>query len=179
MSFATKTLSGSKAEQYAQLAAQARALIHGEPDRIAALVDRVARAGIRTLVLTVDTAVLANRENNLRSGFSTPLRETAIRSAVENAEDDDAAAEASLRELGLSENDTVVGISASGRTPYVVGGLTYARSVGAFTAAIASNAGSDIGAAAEVAIEVVTGPELNNRYCKPLRTMFQPLSWPK
>jgi N-acetylmuramic acid 6-phosphate etherase len=78
---------------------------------------------------------------------------------VENAEDDDAAAEASLRELGLSENDTVVGISASGRTPYVVGGLAYARSVGAFTAAIASNAGSDIGAAAEVAIEVVTGPE--------------------
>ncbi len=71
--------------------------------------------------------------------------ETAIRSAVENAEDDDVAAEASLRELGLSENDTVVGISASGRTPYVVGGLTYARSVGAFTAAIASNAGSDIG----------------------------------
>jgi N-acetylmuramic acid 6-phosphate etherase len=85
--------------------------------------------------------------------------ETAIRSAVENAEDDPEAAEASLRELRLSANDTVVGISASGRTPYVVGGLTYARSVGAFTAAIASNADSEIGAAAEIAIEVVTGPE--------------------
>lgn len=85
--------------------------------------------------------------------------ETAIRSAVENAEDDESAAGESLRELGLSADDTVVGISASGRTPYVVGGLNYARSVGAFTAAIASNADSEIGAVAEVAIEVVTGPE--------------------
>lgn len=85
--------------------------------------------------------------------------ETAIRSAVENAEDDDEAAGVSLRELGLSERDTVVGISASGRTPYVVGGLEYARSIGALTVAIASNAGSAIGAAAEIAIEVVTGPE--------------------
>ncbi|MCE7481373.1 MULTISPECIES: N-acetylmuramic acid 6-phosphate etherase [Microbacterium] len=85
--------------------------------------------------------------------------ETAIRSAVENAEDDADAAEASLRALELSERDTVVGISASGRTPYVIGGLDYARSVGALTAAIASNADSAIGAAAEIAIEVVTGPE--------------------
>ncbi|MCP6646565.1 SIS domain-containing protein, partial [Klebsiella pneumoniae] len=51
------------------------------------------------------------------------------------------------------------GISASGRTPYVVGGLTFARAAGALTVAIASNAGSAIGAAAEIAIEVVTGPE--------------------
>ncbi|GAB3630913.1 N-acetylmuramic acid 6-phosphate etherase [Microbacterium shaanxiense] len=85
--------------------------------------------------------------------------ETAIRSAVENAEDDADAAEASLRALELSERDTVVGISASGRTPYVIGGLDYARSVGALTAAIASNADSAIGTAAEIAIEVVTGPE--------------------
>lgn len=51
-----------------------QAYLPGEPDKIAALVDRVAQAGIGTLVLTVDTAVLANRENNIRSGFSTPLR---------------------------------------------------------------------------------------------------------
>lgn len=51
-----------------------QAYLPGEPDRIAGLVERVARAGIGTLVLTVDTAVLANRENNIRSGFSTPLR---------------------------------------------------------------------------------------------------------
>ncbi|MBP1852759.1 alpha-hydroxy acid oxidase [Rhizobium halophytocola] len=51
-----------------------QAYLPGEDDRIRALVDRVARAGFKTLVLTADTAVLANRENNLRAGFSTPLR---------------------------------------------------------------------------------------------------------
>lgn len=85
--------------------------------------------------------------------------ETAIRSAVENAEDDEHAAEASLRELRLTADDTVVGISASGRTPYVVGGLVFARGVGALTVAIASNAGSEIGSVADIAIEVITGPE--------------------
>lgn len=85
--------------------------------------------------------------------------ETAIRAAVENAEDDDEAAAASLREIGLTADDTVVGISASGRTPYVVGGLGFARATGALTVAIASNAASEIGAIADIAIEVVTGPE--------------------
>lgn len=85
--------------------------------------------------------------------------ETAIRSAVENAEDDADAAEQSLREIGFAALDTVVGISASGRTPYVVGGLQHARRVGALTVAIASNRDSDIGAAADIPIEVVTGPE--------------------
>lgn len=70
--------------------------------------------------------------------------ETAIRSAVENAEDDAEAAGLSLREIGLTERDTVVGISASGRTPYVVGGLEFARGVGALTVAIASNSASEL-----------------------------------
>ncbi|WP_376100506.1 alpha-hydroxy acid oxidase [Roseomonas sp. CCTCC AB2023176] len=51
-----------------------QAYLPGEPDRIAALVGRVADAGYRTLVLTVDTTTLGNRENNIRTGFSTPLR---------------------------------------------------------------------------------------------------------
>lgn len=85
--------------------------------------------------------------------------ETAIRSAVENAEDDEEAAALSLGELGLTEHDTVVGISASGRTPYVTGGLLFARSRGALTVAIASNSSSAIGAASDIAIEIVTGPE--------------------
>lgn len=55
-------------------AAWFQAYLPGEPDRIAALIERVQRAGFRTLMLTVDTAVLANRENNVRAGFSTPLR---------------------------------------------------------------------------------------------------------
>lgn len=51
-----------------------QAYLPGESERIDALVDRVAAAGFKTLVLTVDTAALANRENNVRAGFSTPLR---------------------------------------------------------------------------------------------------------
>ncbi|NTE89906.1 alpha-hydroxy acid oxidase [Agrobacterium rubi] len=51
-----------------------QAYLPGEPERIDALVDRIAEAGFKTLVLTVDTAALANRENNIRAGFSTPLR---------------------------------------------------------------------------------------------------------
>jgi L-lactate dehydrogenase (cytochrome) len=51
-----------------------QAYIPGEHNRIAALVDRVAQAGFRTLVVTVDTQISANRENNVRTGFSTPLR---------------------------------------------------------------------------------------------------------
>lgn len=53
-----------------------QAYIPGEEDRIKALIERVRKAGYQTLVLTADTAVLANRENNLRAGFSTPLRFT-------------------------------------------------------------------------------------------------------
>ncbi|GAA3931895.1 N-acetylmuramic acid 6-phosphate etherase [Microbacterium soli] len=85
--------------------------------------------------------------------------EEAIRSAVENAEDDTEAAPRALRDLALAEQDTVVGISASGRTPYVIAGLEYARSLGALTIAVASNRASHTGAVAEIAIETATGPE--------------------
>lgn len=54
-----------------------QAYLPGESDRIEGLIDRVAAAGFKTLVLTVDTAALANRENNIRAGFSTPLRPSA------------------------------------------------------------------------------------------------------
>ncbi|WP_127131911.1 N-acetylmuramic acid 6-phosphate etherase [Georgenia sp. SYP-B2076] len=84
----------------------------------------------------------------------------AIQRAVENSEDDGEAAAAGLAGLGLTASDVVVGISASGRTPYVVGALQHARAVGAFTVAIAQNAGSAIGALADVPIEVVVGPEI-------------------
>jgi len=53
-----------------------QAYLPGEPERIRKLVERVERAGFKTLVVTVDTAVLSNRENNIRAGFSTPLRPT-------------------------------------------------------------------------------------------------------
>ncbi|WP_429809020.1 alpha-hydroxy acid oxidase [Ensifer sp. B1-9] len=72
-------MSGSSLIRLEEVAAAApeswfQAYLPGEPDRIDALVDRVLRAGFQTLVLTVDTATLANRENNVRAGFSTPLR---------------------------------------------------------------------------------------------------------
>lgn len=83
----------------------------------------------------------------------------AILTAVENAEDDTLAAAASLTELNLTADDTVVGISASGRTPYVLGGLRFAREEGALTVSIASNDNSAIAAIADIAIDVVVGPE--------------------
>ncbi|WP_424936474.1 MULTISPECIES: N-acetylmuramic acid 6-phosphate etherase [Bacteria] len=85
--------------------------------------------------------------------------DVAIRSAVENAEDDAEEAVSALRALGVRAEDTVVGISASGRTPYVLGGLAAARAAGALTVAVAANASSAIGAAADIAIDVEVGPE--------------------
>lgn len=84
---------------------------------------------------------------------------TAVMTAVENSEDDDEAAAIELAALGITSDDTVVGISASGRTPYVVGGLSYARTVGAMTIAVAQNRDSAIGRISNIPIEVVVGPE--------------------
>lgn len=80
--------------------------------------------------------------------------------AVEGAEDNWELGEADLRNRGLTEKDLVIGIAASGRTPYVLGGLAYARQTGCHTVAISCNAGSRIGGAADLAIEVVVGPEI-------------------
>lgn len=85
---------------------------------------------------------------------------TAILQAVENAEDSLTLGEQDLRDLALNERDVVVGIAASGRTPYVIGALKYARSVGAKVGAIACNRGSEIGKLADFAIEPLVGPEV-------------------
>jgi len=84
----------------------------------------------------------------------------ALRSAVEDAEDEAARGAADLEAIGLAPGDALVGISASGRTPYVMGGIEYARGVGALTVGFACNADSAIGAAADLAIETVVGPEI-------------------
>ena len=86
--------------------------------------------------------------------------EKAFIKAVEGAEDSFELGAEDLRQIKLTERDVVVGIAASGRTPYVLGGLDYAKKTGCHTAAIACNAASDIGAAAEIAIEAVVGPEI-------------------
>jgi N-acetylmuramic acid 6-phosphate etherase len=80
--------------------------------------------------------------------------------AVEGSEDDGAAAADDLKRIGLDPRDAVVGISASGRTPYVKAALELARSVGAGCVALSCNSPAEISPLADVAIEVATGPEV-------------------
>lgn len=84
----------------------------------------------------------------------------AFTSAVEGAEDNESLGQNDLRNISLTKKDTIVGIAASGRTPYVIGGLKYANQIGANTVSISNNKDSKIGSLAQVAIEVVTGPEV-------------------
>lgn len=83
----------------------------------------------------------------------------AMRKAVEFAEDDSQQAWNDLAEHKPTSADTLIGIAASGSTPYVVGGLNKAREAGLLTGAIVCNNGSAVAAAAECPIEVVVGPE--------------------
>lgn len=86
--------------------------------------------------------------------------EKALRKPAEGAEDDPQLAIADLTTISAGPLDTIVGIAASGRTPYVLGGLEYAKSVGALTISISCNPNSEAGAIAEHAIDVDSGPEL-------------------
>jgi N-acetylmuramic acid 6-phosphate etherase len=84
----------------------------------------------------------------------------AMTGAVEGAEDRKELAVQDLDALRLTADDTVVGISASGRTPYAVGAVEHARRRGALTIGLSCNMGSALGEAADHAIEIVVGPEL-------------------
>ncbi|MCD9878226.1 N-acetylmuramic acid 6-phosphate etherase [Streptomyces guryensis] len=84
----------------------------------------------------------------------------AMVTSVEGAEDSVELARSDLDALRLLAADTVVGISASGRTPYAIAAVRHARGLGALTIGLACNAGSALAAAAEHGIEVVVGPEL-------------------
>lgn len=83
----------------------------------------------------------------------------AIRKAVEHAEDDTEQAWKDLQAHGITSMDTLVGIAASGTTPYVLGGIRKAREEGLLTGGITNNPGSPLALAAEIPIEVVVGPE--------------------
>jgi N-acetylmuramic acid 6-phosphate etherase len=83
----------------------------------------------------------------------------AMRKAVEFAEDDTEQGYADLLLHNVNANDVVVGISASGRTPYVLGPLTKCKALGIATGSVVCNPGSTIAAASDAAVEVVTGPE--------------------
>ena len=83
----------------------------------------------------------------------------ALRNAVEDAEDSFDQSWKDLKEYNINENDILVGIAASGRTPYVIGGLKEARKNGLLTASVSMNPNSKIAEEAEVVIEAVVGPE--------------------
>lgn len=86
--------------------------------------------------------------------------EAAMTIAIEGAEDSLTLAEEDFKKRNLTKNDIVIGISASGRTPYVIGGLQYATKIGATTASISCNENAEISQFAAYPIEVSAGPEI-------------------
>ena len=84
----------------------------------------------------------------------------ALRTSVEGAEDHPEQGHQDLQERGFSAGDALVGIAASGRTPYVLGAIRYARSLGALTVGLSCTPQSEIAAAAEIAITPTPGPEI-------------------
>ncbi|MEU6522454.1 N-acetylmuramic acid 6-phosphate etherase [Streptomyces sp. NPDC046924] len=153
------TVAGAVAEQLPRIAAA-----------IDAVADRMARGGR----LVYAGAGTAGRLGVLDASECPPTFNTdparvvgliaggpgAVVSSVEGAEDSAELAVSDLAALGLTADDSVVGVSASGRTPYAVGAVTRARERGALTVGLACNANSPLAAAAEHGIEVVVGPEL-------------------
>ncbi len=84
----------------------------------------------------------------------------ALTQSIEGAEDRPECARDDLKARGLTRADVVCGIAASGRTPYVIGGLEHAKALGAKTIAVACNASSPIGEIADISISAVVGPEI-------------------
>jgi N-acetylmuramic acid 6-phosphate etherase len=85
--------------------------------------------------------------------------DAAIRKAVEHAEDDPEQAWKDLEAFSINQQDVLIGIAASGRTPYVIGGLKKAREAGIITGCITCNSGTALAANADLPVEVVVGPE--------------------
>ncbi|MFF5981109.1 N-acetylmuramic acid 6-phosphate etherase [Streptomyces olindensis] len=142
--------------------------------RIAAAIDAVAERMARGGRLVYAGAGTAGRLGVLDASECPPTFNTdpsrvvgliaggpqAVVTSVEGAEDSRELARSDLEPLGLTRDDTVVGISASGRTPYAIGAVEYARARGSLTVGLACNPGSPLAAAADHGIEIVVGPEL-------------------
>ena len=86
--------------------------------------------------------------------------ERALRHPIEGAEDSKTQAVVDLQTIQFSSKDVLVGIAASGRTPYVIGALEYAKSLGSVTVSIASNPNSAMANIVDIAIDTVVGPEV-------------------
>ncbi|WP_460067014.1 N-acetylmuramic acid 6-phosphate etherase [Streptomyces sp. YKOK-I1] len=150
------------------------AAVAAELPRIAAVIDAVAERMARGGRLVYAGAGTAGRLGVLDASECPPTFDTApgqvvgvlaggpsaMTTSVEGAEDSAELAVADLKALRLTADDSVIGVSASGRTPYAIGAVEYARARGALTVGLSCNAGSALAAAAEHGIEVVVGPEL-------------------
>jgi len=86
--------------------------------------------------------------------------DAALRKGIEGAEDNRDGAISELKSLKLSSLDTVVGIAASGRTPYAIGAMDFARSVGALSVALTCNPNTEMSRYSDIAIEIDSGPEI-------------------
>jgi N-acetylmuramic acid 6-phosphate etherase len=161
MNDADATVAPAVARQLPQIAAA-----------IAAITDRLA-AGGRLIYMGAGTSgrlgVLDASE--CPPTFNTPPEQVigwiaggpaALTTSIEAVEDDPDLGRADAARQQIGAGDVLVGIAASGRTPYVLGALTYAREVGALTVALACNADPPIGRAADITIAVETGPEIVN-----------------
>jgi len=143
-------------------------------DAIAQAVETIAerlRAGGRLVYLGAGTSgrLGALDAAECPPTFNSPLGQVvgliaggpaALTHSVEGAEDHPEAAVADLQAIGLGPRDVVVGIATSGRTPYVVGGLAYARSVGAYTIGLSCNREAVIAGECDLRITPVVGPEV-------------------
>jgi N-acetylmuramic acid 6-phosphate etherase len=150
------------------------AAVAAQLPRIAAAIDAVAARMARGGRLVYAGAGTAGRLGVLDASECPPTFNTdpaqvvgliaggpeAMVTSVEGAEDSAELARRDLDALGLTPDDTVVGVSASGRTPYALGAVEHARALGALTIGLACNEHSALAAAAEHGIEVVVGPEL-------------------
>ncbi|MEV7678746.1 N-acetylmuramic acid 6-phosphate etherase [Streptomyces sp. NPDC088341] len=150
------------------------AAVAAQLPRIAAAIDGIAERMARGGRLIYAGAGTAGRLGVLDASECPPTFNTdaddvigliaggpgAMVTSVEGAEDSRELAAADLTATKLTANDSVVGISASGRTPYAIGAVEHARSLGALTIGLSCNAGSALAAAADHGIEVVVGPEL-------------------
>jgi N-acetylmuramic acid 6-phosphate etherase len=148
--------------------------IAGQLPRIAKAIDAIAERAGRGGRLIYAGAGTAGRLGVLDASECPPTFNTdpgevvgliaggpgAMVTSVEGAEDSPELAAADLDALGIGADDAVVGVSASGRTPYAIGAVDHARSRGALTVGLSCNADSALAAAADHGIEVVVGPEL-------------------
>ena len=148
--------------------------VSGALDDIAAAIDAIAsrlQAGGRLVYVGAGTSgrLALVDAAECESTFSAPPGlvtaliaggAAGVATAQEHAEDDEAAGADELLQLGVGPNDAVVGLSASGRTPYVLGALAVAARAGALTVAVVSVDGSELAALVEREIAVVVGPEV-------------------